>query len=444
MSILSRIRDAFTTPDLNSLDEAVIWSQRAVEPFYPVYADPMVIGSKLLGITDMDAPTTDEQRTHYHGLVSTLTTMRAYAIADALSKAEVKRKLRPGELEDVEDDHPWSRLLAMPSPNYSPFEFWEDASRLQDMGAGAFMLVGFGSFRVPEGLFTIFPEFGEVKPQGSEDGGIGGYVHYAHDGVREIDRRLMIWLHHRHPVSPYEGASLLEQAAYQSDKGLYMDIYGRDLVKDGNVPPIYLKTDQMITTDQAKSYGQQVTRNYRAAGQKMMTPVLGQGIEFKTMAINPNDLQYVEAAELNDRQIMRIFGFPPAMFEQSGVVANSKEVRRQWLQNSIQPEVNRICASLTHQFKVIFRAEGSDLCIVPPNVVPVDRMEQARIDEMEIRNMVLKPNEVRLREGREEDPDLDQFFASGSYRPLRELVMQEDESNEPENDDAPEEQDNDQ
>ena len=436
MSLFTRVKDFFSPIQYSSLDEmnqAIQWRQ--VQPVYDVYAEPLVMGSKVLGITDLDAPTADEQRTAYRGLVSTLVSMRALEIATALTQTEVKRKIRPGELEDVEDDHPWRMLLEKPSPNYSAFEFWEDTSKLQDMGAGAFMLVGFGDFSVPIGLFTVYPEFGEVRPTGAPDGGIGGFVHYTQGGaIQPIDREQMIWLHHRHPVSPYEGASLLEQAAYNSDISLYQSVYARDMTKEGNVPPVYAKSGQMITVDQAKTYGETLTREYRTAGRRQKTLVLGHDMELKTLAINPNDLQYIEAAELNDRQIMRIFGFPPAMFEQAGVVANSKEVRRQWLQNSIQREVDKMCASLTHQFKIIFGAEDSDLCIVPPNVVPVDEIERERIRESQLRSGSRTPNEFRLEDGKDEYPEGNIFMIGGALRPMAEMVAQPEEEEEDEPD----------
>lgn len=431
MSLLSRIRDFFSTSSGTGTDWrtdhdgdlSVAWFTRGADPVYPIFSQPLAVSSQALGITDLDAPSAEEQRSAYRGLISTLVGMRAQEIASAMVRVKVQRQVGDGEYENVELEHPWCKLMRQPSRNLSGFEFWEDVSRMQDMGPGAFLLVGIGAMGIPDGLFAIYPEFGEVKAVGQTDGGIGGFVHYAQGGsVQQIKRELMIWLRHGHPVSPYEGASLLEQAAYNSDIALYQAVYARDLTKEGNVPPVYAKADAMITIDQAKKYGQYLTQEYFTAGKRKKTMVVGHGMELKTLSVNPNDLQYIEAAQLNDHQIMRIFGFPPAMFEASGVVANSREVRRQWLQNSIQRSVDKLCASLTHQFKIIFDAMDSDLCIKAPDVVPIDEAERARIREFQLRTGIRNPNEFRMEDGLGTYPEGDTFFIGGSLRPVAEMV----------------------
>lgn len=411
----------------------VIFNERAAPPDIPIYPEPLALnGFGRLGITDNDTPTGEEQRTAFRGLISAMVRMRQHAIAQAILDSTVSRRVGFKEYEPVEESHPWNRLIYNPSPNYSPFKFWADVSGMRDMGKGAHLAIGRGARNVPESLYAIYPDFGEVRCVPEIDGGIMGYVYTGPELNQEIPAENLIWIRHDHPVTPYEGASLLEQAAYQSDISLYQQIYARDLTFEGNIPNVYAKASQPITTNQAQEYGRTLTKEYRTPGRRNgKTLVLGHDMELKTISMSPDDMQYIESASLNDRQLMRIFGFPPAMFEQSGVVANSAEVRKQWLQNSIQPEVRSIVSSLEHQLKRAFGAMDSNLCIIPPDVVPVDRLEQARIDEIEIRTMITKPNEVRLRKGADEDPDLDQFFTGASIRPLKDILAVEDQQPDP-------------
>ena len=405
---------------------------RLSEPDFDIYSRPQALSAKF-GVTDSDAPTAQEQRTAYRGLVSTLVRLRAFAIADAMCKAEVKRMTDPKEFEDVEKDHPWRTLLFNPSPNASPFDYWADSSQMRDMGKGAFSGVGFAKkkakvgdkdleFDIADSLYLIYPDFGTVNAVPNNLGGIAGYVYTNNGGAtKDLPVDEVVWLRHRHPVTPYEGASLLEQAAYNSDIALYQAIYGRDMTAEGNVPPVYAKFKTDLTTKQSQDFGQMLTKEYMSAGSKKKTLVLGSDGELKTLGINPNDMQYIEAANLNDHQIMRIFGFPPAMFEQSGVVANSEEVRKQWMQ-SIQFEVMQMCSALTHQFKTIFDAKESNLVIVPPNVVPMNAIDRERVREIQIRTGQRTPNQFIKEDGEKEYPEGDNYYIAAGLQVIEELI----------------------
>lgn len=434
MSIFTRVRDYFISPDVTSLSELdyKLNGERAATGL-EIYPESVIFNNlnSVFGISDTDTPTETEIKQAYRGLISRLTEMRADEIARGILKCKVARKIDEEEFEPVEAWHPWKRLIETPSRHYSGFEFWRDASKHKDVGYGAALgVVERDEFMAPSALSAIYPGFGQVYARPSSDGGIENFVYHSQGGEpKDIDRDLLIWLRHAHPLSPYMSASLLMQAAYQSDTALYQQIYSRDVVKEGNVPPIYASFKEHISADRAKEYGRHLSKEYRTirqGGHTAKTLVLGHGAEMKHLGVKPDDLQYVESAGLTWHQIMIIFGFPPAMFSEGGVVANSKEVRKAWIQNSIEPAVEEFAASLTHQFNIIFDSEGSDLCIRAPKLVPIDRMEQARVDEMEIRSGTLMPGEVRKREGREESPALNQFFMSGNLRPVSDIVASND------------------
>lgn len=432
MSIFSAVKDFFQPAPQ---EVTVVWHEnqmpfseiRASDPDFDIYARPQALSAKF-GQRDHEAPKEYEQRAAFRGIISTLVRLRASAIADAMCRAEVKRTTGPKEFEDVEDNHPWKTLLFNPSPNLSPYDFWFDNSSMRDMGKGGFSGVGRDSRSIPDSFYPIYPAFGEVNAVPNSLGAIDGYVYTNNGGAtQDIDRRNMLWLRHRNPVTPYESASLLEQAAYNSDIALYQAIYGRDMTAEGNVPPAYASFKEDISPKQQAEYGRLLTKEYMSVGQKKKVLVMGAGGELKTLGINPNDLQYIEAANLNDHQIMRIFGFPPAMFEQSGVVANSEEVRKQWMQ-VIQFEVTQICSALSHQFKIMFDAEESNLVIIPPNVVPMNPVDMHRVREIKIRTGQASPNEFRLEDGVEEYAGGENYYLSAGLQPILDDSEEEVES----------------
>jgi phage portal protein BeeE len=398
---------------------------RAAGPDINIYSPNLALASQF-GITDSDAPTAQEQRTAYRGLVYRLVQMRADAIGTAMAQARVMRQVDDEEYEPVEESHPWRTLLRQPSPHLDRFAFWETASQLRDMGRGAFLYVARGARGVPDCMYTIYPEFGEVYPQGDTTGGIAGFRYYASgaEGYTDIPPEDLVWVRHRHPVSFYESASLIEAAAYHSDLDLYLQIYGRDALREGNNPPFYASFKENLNQPQIDQYQKSFALKHTTLGRPKSIPVLGNGGELRPIGIRPEDMMYVETAIQNERQLMMIFGFKPAMFADGGVVSNSVELRRSWYQDSIQPEVDKLCADLTHQLHRVYGVVDDTLCIKPPNVIPKDPVQDARLYELEIRSGTRKPGDVIAMRGEDVPPELDQYFIAGGLRPVADMMRE--------------------
>ena len=409
-------------------EDLVVWHEiRAAEPDINIFSPSLSLTSSY-GVQDDDAPTVDQQRVAFRGLIFRMVTQRSRAIAKAMLKAQVSRQVSDDEYEPVEDGHPWKALLRNPSPNSDPFTFWKSTSQLRDMGRGAFHYVARGARGVPDCFYTIYPEFGDVYPQGNTTGGIAGFRFYPSGGTfLDLMPEDIVWLRHQHPVSPYESASLIEAAAFQADKDLYMQIYGRDMMKDGQVPPLYMSTAENLTQTQVDTYRKQFKEKHRTLGSQGNIPVLPNGGKLELLSIKPDDMQYVEASGMNSKELMWIFGFSPSMFEDGGVVANSRELRRAWYQDSIQPEIDELCSNITRQLHRIYGTVDDTLCVKAPNVVPADPMEDARLYELEIRSGTRKPGDIIAMRGEDVPAELDQYFMTGGLRP----VIQPEPQNEP-------------
>ena len=430
MSLLDKVQAFFGYADTEkTIDELLADPQfhevRLAEPSFPIYSNGLLSG-QFLGISDQDHISEREQRMAWRGVFAMCVRMRASEIAKALCKSQVKRKVGGNEFENVEDDHPWRRLWENPSASYDKFFFFEQMSKLRDFGKGAHLAVFRGDFQVPESMDIVYPYFGDIRVAGNVRGGIDRYIFTSNGGaVVEIPPKELIWMRHGHPVTPYESSSLLAQGMYESDISLFQSVYMRDMSKEGNIPSVYASSDQDITRKQADDYGRRLTKEYRTAGKvNMKTLVLGKGTKLETIAMSPDEMQAIDSIGLNNNQIYVICEFPPEMFAENGTLANSKEGRMKWLQNSIQKEVDKICHSFTHQLKIAFGAQESDLCIVPPDVVPRDPMEQQRIREVQIRTGQRTANEFRMEDGLDEYEGGELFFVGGGMRPVRDIIQE--------------------
>ncbi len=79
---------------------------------------------------------------------------------------------------------------------------------------------------------------------------------------------------------------------------------------DSGVPNGILKSDQMLSPDQASAAKDAWNAT---AGAKYGVAVLGNGISYQPMYLNPRDAQFIENQGFNVQQIARLFGIPANM-----------------------------------------------------------------------------------------------------------------------------------
>lgn len=364
---------------------------------------PQYVSQRSMGITDASRPT-PEQITQFHqGLFSALVKLRSNSIGSALTDASVIRNVGQMEFEPVEFSHPWVQLLRRPNSYRPASEIWKWAAMVRDYQGSADFLVETNRAGMPIALHEIFPEFGKLNPISDGRGGSAGYIFERADG-RKIQLRSedVIRLRHPDPVTPYGSASLLERAAYQLDKQLYADVYERDQMKEGRFPPVSLVTDQTITKDQADRYGKQFKDSYMRTGSVKGVPILGNGMTPHVTGLSANDLALIDSQKLTIQQLFFITGVPQGMLDATANRANAEASRYVFAQLTVAPEAESMAAQLTLGLERAYRADAGVLSVQVPDVVPVDELERAQIDEIKMRMGAITPNEIRKRDG--DDP----------------------------------------
>lgn len=86
--------------------------------------------------------------------------------------------------------------------------------------------------------------------------------------------------------------------------------YASTWFTDAGVPSGVLKSDQMLSPDQAKAAKDAWNAT---AGAKAGVAVLGNGLSYQPMYLNPNDAQFLGVQGWNVQQVARIFGIPANM-----------------------------------------------------------------------------------------------------------------------------------
>lgn len=382
-----------------------------------------------IGLTDSQKPSTRRVEQSLVGLFMRLVELRATARASALlggrmgAGFQVERIIRQGEYEPVEGEHPWATLLHDPSPHVPALELWTWAFMAEDLYGEAAFVIEDDARGVPTALHPIYPEFGTIEPVPSAIGGVGGFVYWRADGERILlEARDVVRIRTPHPSTPYRTMTLLGRAAYLLDKGLYADIYERDMLKDGRMPPSYVSSDQDLSTTQIDRY-QAGLKKYMGtgAGKVKNVPVFGSGMKLMPTPFKAEDVALIESGILNDKRLFWSSGVPQGMVDHEANRANTDGQRRVFSEQTVQPLSDRAASQLTFGFARAFGSNRGVLRIISPSVVPIDRELQTRIDEGRIRSGT-PINRIMAERGEETVEGGDVPLISGNLRTLQSVV----------------------
>lgn len=389
---------------------------------------PDLFQGKRFGITDSDKTTIQRQRQVFRGLSYRCSIIRANAFIEIFG-TRVKDRIRVvrtnEDMKPVEDTHPWLPLLFRPNPTYSARYIWRWAQQSKDSSRGAFFFIEWDkATRHPRWLHPVFPYFGTVEPVGNGYGGIAGYIFWRIDGQRfpkkgHFDPRMVCWLRHPHPVSPYESASVVEAGSYELDVDLYMQVYRRDTLRKGGMPKMYLTTNEDMTPDQADQWARRFMQYYLGYENLDKVPAFGNGAELKTLVQNARDLEFIQGAQLTATQLLDLWGVPEGVIHDKANRANAEAALYTFATKTAQPEADDNCDQLTTDFREAFDAD-INLVIQAPDLTPTSQDDLLRWYDLLIKNGALTPDELREMETGK-DPfggDASRPHISATLRPL--------------------------
>lgn len=136
------------------------------------------------------------------------------------------------------------------------------------------------------------------------------------------------------------GVGPIQAAAQNIGQAVAVDTYGGDVYGSG-IPQGVLSTDQPIDPETAS----EMKEAWLTADDQRIR-VLGQGLDFQALKLNPRDAAWLEAREFNAKDIARLFGIPAFMLDlpagDSMTYQNTEDSWNQYLRLAVMPIVNLI------------------------------------------------------------------------------------------------------
>ena len=126
--------------------------------------------------------------------------------------------------------------------------------------------------------------------------------------------------------------------------------YASAWFSDSGIPNGVLKSDQMLSPDQAAAAKD--AWNATAAG-RLGVAVLGNGLNYQPMYLNPRDAMFIEAQAFNVQQIARLFGIPANMLMasvdgNSMTYTNMEQEQMAFVRYTLSQYIVEIESALTH------------------------------------------------------------------------------------------------
>ena len=348
----------------------------------------------------------------FRGLVAMLLRYRAKHIAPPLLDLTAERRLGPDESEPVEEDHPWTRLLARPNPDLSPFELWKWAVMNVDAAGHADFLVRRSrldtpgvSGEVPSALVPLYPAWGRLVPVYDGWGAEQAWVLHRSDGQQfRVEPENVLRIKRGHPVSPARTAGLIEAAAFEIQQDRAANIFARDSLQAQGLPDVMLEVEEEYDRATVQRLASDFASTFQAAGRakKGLVPASHGGMRIKQMQLSKSDEEFMAQRQFLRDTLFYLFEVHQGLFAQNSTEANAKQAPRSFEMQTVQPEVDAYAAKLGHALERLFDADRGALFVSPPNVVSVDEEQQAAIDKTRIESGTRTRNEVRRRDGMED------------------------------------------
>lgn len=103
------------------------------------------------------------------------------------------------------------------------------------------------------------------------------------------------------------GISPIQAYALTTETGILSQEFGRDWFRNGSVPSAVLETDHVVGQDDAKT----LKSRFMIAASGREPVVLGAGVKYRAITVNPGEAQYLETIKATANQIAAIYGVPP-------------------------------------------------------------------------------------------------------------------------------------
>ncbi len=264
-------------------------------------------------------------------------------------------------------DHPLLRVLARPNARQSGSELMEAVFSYLQTAGNSYLEAAIVEGEV-RGLYSLRPD--RIRVVAGKDGWPMAYAYTAAGSTvtlsqeaNPIPRVLHMALFH--PLDDHYGLSPLEAAQQSLDIHNAASRWNKALLDNAARPSgalVYSSAAGNLSDAQFERLKGELAEGFSGAANAGRPMVLEGGLDWKSMALSPKDMDFIEARNAAARDIALAFGVPPMLLGIPGdnTYANLVEANRALWRQTVIPLVRRVADDLSSWLSPAF---GGDLTI---------------------------------------------------------------------------------
>lgn len=278
------------------------------------------------------------------------------------------------------DEHPLAALLARPNGRQSGGELLEAVYAYLQTAGNAYLQAGIIDGEV-KGLFCLRPD--RMKVVAGADGWPTAYDYTAAgrtmrlpQGTAPVPSVLHLALFH--PLDDHYGMAPLAAAQTSLDIHNAAGQWNKALLDNAARPSgalVYSAAGGNLTSDQFDRLKAELEQGFAGAANAGRPMVLEGGLDWKTIALSPRDMDFIEAKHAAARDIALAFGVPPMLLGIPGdnTYANLAEANKALWRQTVVPLVVRVAEELSNWLAPAFGG-----AVVKPDFEDVEALAEDR------------------------------------------------------------------
>jgi len=251
------------------------------------------------------------------------------------------------------NEHPLLALLARPNRRLSGSEFLAEVYAYLQTAGNAYLEAGLVDGEV-KALYALRPDRVKVAP--GRDGYPAAYTYSVGGRTRQLSlepRPVPELLHLAlfHPLDDHYGMAPLEAAQQSLDIHNAASAWNKALLDNAARPSgalVYSSEAGNLTESQFRRLKDELEAGFQGAANAGRPMVLEGGLDWKAMALTPQEMDFMELKHAAAREIALAFGVPPMLLGIPGdnTYANYAEANRALWRQTLIPLVRRVADDL--------------------------------------------------------------------------------------------------
>jgi HK97 family phage portal protein len=340
-------------------------------------------------------------------------------LANSVSQTEIRDLSKTANGKEHLSNSRLTKLLRNPAPNVTQFQFFSTMMTSLTGRGNAYAYIVRDDNQSPIELIFIPSESVGVFNTDSID------EPYYYRITLNDNSMLKVWpedmIHLKNiTIDGFNGINPIQEHSLTLDSSGKISEYINSFMGNASQISGVIEGEQKVKQETVTQIRENFGKIYGGASNSGKTAVLGDGFKYKQLKpISPLDADYIKSKQINDNDIMRIYGVPPPMIGQMDATYNNTEqlaliFQRQTLQPifvSIQQELS---------LKLIpSRYQGVRMLEFTPNPLKMaTARDKAETMALLKREGAITPNEVREEYGLIKIDGLDEITLPLNIAPL--------------------------